>query len=162
MELALIHYFRREYDAAVDQYEKTLELDPNYYQARFLLALAYMQKGRLDEAVAELQKAADISGRNPRVVAYLGYAYARASKRREAQNVLDELKARSANAYVSSYVFAIVYLGLGDRDRAFEWLEKTVPEHDDKLLFLKVEPVMDDLRSDPRFEDLVRRVGLVP
>jgi serine/threonine-protein kinase len=162
MELALIHYFRREYDAAVDQYEKTLELDPNYYQARFLLALAYMQKGRLDEAVAELQKAADISGRNPRVVAYLGYAYARASKRREAQNVLDELKARSANAYVSSYDFAIVYLGLGDRDRAFEWLEKTVPEHDDKLLFLKVEPVMDDLRSDPRFEDLVRRVGLVP
>ena len=158
--LGWIHYFRREYDWAIEQYGQTLDMDPNNQPARFRLGLAYVQKGMLDQAIAELEKAVSLSARNARHVAFLGYAYALSGRRGEAQQLLNELQVRSSLAYVCSYDIAIIHLGLGDKKRALEWLEKTDQERDDWLLQIKVEPVMDDLRSDLRFQDLVRRVRL--
>ena len=157
--LGWIHYFRREYDASIEQYGQTLEMDPNNQPARFRLGLAYLQKGMLDQAIAELEKAVSLSGRNARHVAFLGYAYALFGRRGEAQRLLTELQVRSRHAYVCSYDIAIIYLGLGDNEHALEWLEKTDQERDDWLLQIKVEPVMDKVRSDPRFQGLVRRIG---
>ena len=156
------HYFRREYDEAIEQYGQTLDMDPNNQPARFRLGLAYLQKGMPDRAVAELQRAANLSGGNARHVAFLGYAYALSGERGKAERLLNELQARSRQTYVCPYDIAIIHLGLGDKERALEWLEKTDRERDDWLLQLKVEPVMDSLRSEPRFRDLVRRVGLLP
>lgn len=155
-----IHYFRREYDQAIEQYGQTLEMDPNNQPARFRLGLAYVQKGMLDQAIAELERAVSLSGRNARHVAFLGYAYALSGNRGKAQQLLTELQVRSRQTYVCPYDMAIIHLGLGDKERALEGLEKTDQERDDWFLQLKVEPVMDNLRSDPRFQDLVRRVGL--
>ncbi|HEX6624170.1 MAG TPA: tetratricopeptide repeat protein [Pyrinomonadaceae bacterium] len=154
------HYFRREYDEAIEQYGQTLDMDPNNQPARFRLGLAYMQKGMPDRAVAELQRAANLSGGNARHVAFLGYAYALSGEWGKAERLLNELQTRSRQTYVCPYDIAIIHLGLGDKERALEWLEKTDRERDDWLLQLKVEPVMDSLRSEPRFRDLVRRVGL--
>jgi serine/threonine-protein kinase len=154
-----IHYFRREYDQAIEQYGQTLEMDSNNQPARFRLGLAYLQKGMLDQAIAELQMTVSLSGRNSRHLAFLGYAFALSGKRGKAQELLTELQMRAKQTYVCSYDIAIIQLGLGDKDRALDALEQTDPERDDWLLQLKVEPVMDNLRSDPRFQELVRRVG---
>jgi DNA-binding winged helix-turn-helix (wHTH) protein/TolB-like protein/lipoprotein NlpI len=158
--LGWIYYYRREYDQAIEQFRQALEVDPNLYSARFKLGLAYLQKGMFDEAVAELRKTVSQSGGNARHVAFLGYAYARSGRRGEAQQLLNELQAKSGRAYVPHYDLAIIHLGLGDKERALELLGQAEQERDDWLLFLKVEPVMDSLRSDPRFQDLLRRVGL--
>ena len=94
--------------------------------------------------------------------AALGHAYALAGKRAEAQRVLDDLLALSKQRFVSPYDISLVHLGLGEKDKAFEWLQKAVAERVGLLVYLKVDPLFDPLRSDPRFQDLLRRMGLPP
>jgi serine/threonine-protein kinase len=157
------HYMTaRQFDLAIEQFRKSLEMDPNYGLAHWYLGLAYAQKGKYPEAEEEMRKAKELLTDNMAVEADTGYVYALSGKKDEALKVIDELKELSKRKYVSSYNVAMIYIGLKEKDRAFEWLENAYQERSDLLVYLKVEPRLDSLRSDPRFADLVRRVGLPP
>ncbi|MGH9846453.1 MAG: tetratricopeptide repeat protein, partial [Blastocatellia bacterium] len=151
--------FARRYDQAIEQYRKTIEMDPQFVLARWYLGLAYMYKGQYSAAITEFQQVV-ASSRSPNHFATLGYAYAAAGRRSEAIKALDELKELSKQRYVPSSFIACIYVGLGEKDLAFAWMEKAYEEHDYKLNFLKVDPIFDSLRSDPRFNDLLRRMKL--
>jgi tetratricopeptide (TPR) repeat protein len=153
-------YFFREFDAAITQLEATLELDPNYILAHFVLGQAYTQRGRLAEGIAQLRRAAELSGRLPPVLSSLGYSYALAGETDQAHAILKELIETSVKKYVSAYDLALINIGLGQKDAAFELLRDAVEERCGWLIFLKIEPVLDSIRSDPRFKDLIRAVGL--
>src|SRR5262249_44657510 len=154
-------YFARNYDRAIELYRKTIELDRNFIQAHIWLGEAYVQKALYPEAVAELQDAVALSGENHSVLAALGHAYAVSGKRAEALQTLNRLRELSKQTYVSPFGVASIYAGLGQKDQTFEWLEKAYAERHSYLIFLKVEPIWDSLRSDPRFTDLLRRMRLV-
>jgi serine/threonine protein kinase/Tfp pilus assembly protein PilF len=157
--VGLVLYLARQYDRAIEEHLRTLELDPNFAHTRFCLGLAYLQKSMFDEAIAELQASLAIFEDNPRAAAVLAYAYAISGKRSEAQALFDDLKDRSLRQYIAPYLISLICTGLGDHDQAFAWLEKGCDERDLGLVWLKVEPLADSLRSDPRFEKLLRRVG---
>jgi serine/threonine protein kinase len=160
VHLGWYYLFTRKYDQAIEQLQKTLELDPNFILAHMFLGQAYQQKGMMDEAIREFQEALSLSGRNPVYLGGLGQAYALAAKRREAMGVLEELKKQSRQRYVAARATAEVYIGLAERDQAFFWLGKAIEERDGWLVHLRGDPRYDALRSDPRFADLVRRIGL--
>jgi len=160
VHLGWYYLFTRKYDLAIEQLQKTLELDPNFILARMFLGQAYQQKGMMDEAIREFQEAASLSGRNPVYLGGLGQTYALAAKRREAMGVLEELKKLSKQRYVAARAIAEVYIGLDERDQAFFWLQKAFEERDGWLIHLGGDPRYDPLRSDRRFADLLRRIGL--
>ena len=135
-------------------------MDPNFPYPHEFLGCAYEQKGRHDDAIAEFNRALTLSGGKPVYVAYLGHSYARLGRRDEAQRRLDELTARVGQRGISPYFIAIIYLGLGEKNRALEWLEKAYADRSGSLLQLKVDPIFDSLRAEPRFDELVRKVGL--
>jgi serine/threonine protein kinase/Flp pilus assembly protein TadD len=161
-ELGLAFYYARDYDQAIEQFQKTLELDQNFPPAHYLLPAAYEQKGMYSEAIAEFKKAIPLTGGSEWSFTRgaLGHIYAVVGKKSEARAVLDELKQMSQQEYVPADSIALVYAGLGEKDQAFAWLEKAYGERSFGMAYLKVEPRWDSLRSDPRFADLVRRVGL--
>jgi len=155
------HYlYARQYDQAIEQFRKTLELDPAFPQSQRYAAWAYLQKGMRQEAIASLRAALGQLGRNPEVEGELGHALGVAGRRAEALAVLEGLRQLSSTRYVSPYSVALVHAGLGDRDQALAWLEKAYVERSDYMPYLNREPMLDGLRSDPRFAALVRRVGL--
>jgi serine/threonine protein kinase/Tfp pilus assembly protein PilF len=153
-------YQARQYDQAIEQCQKTLEMDPNFAQAHLALGMAYEQKARYEEAIAALQKATTLSPSNPFIVSALGHAYAVSGQPREAMKILHQLQDLSQRRYISPHEMAIIYAGLGEKDQAFAWLEKAYADRVWRLPFLKVEPRFDSLRSDPRFQDLLRRMKL--
>ena len=146
-------------DEALASLQKTFELDPNFWFAHLFASSAYIEKGMFAEAVAEARKASDLFSPSTHPIAFLGYALAKSGKQAEARTVLEELLKRSAEHYVPPYHIALVYNGLGQRAEALAWLERGYRERDPKMVFLKVEPKWNNLRDDPRFQDLVRRVG---
>ena len=158
--LGMTLYRARRYDEAMGACQKALELDPNLPNALWFQALADEQKRRLPEAIAKLKKAVSLSDA-PLFRALLANAYALAGERAKALNFLDELTALSQQRYVSPLDFAVVYTGLGDRNSAFQWLEKAFQERTMRIQELP-EPIFDSLRSDLRFPDLMRRIGLPP
>ncbi len=162
MDAGLPYYYARQYDRAIEHYRKTLEMDANFGHAHFCLGWAYEQKGLHEEAIAELQKASELSGRSIGIMAALGRALAVAGRRREAQEILGELEEISKQQYVFPYDMAIVYAGLGEPDQAFEWLGKAFAERDVGVIWIKVDPMLDSLRADVRFVDLLRRAGFTP
>ena len=135
-------------------------MDPNNWAAHLILGRVYTQRGQLPEALAELQKAKQAESREPDITASLGLAYALAGKEVEARRILAELEDQSKREYVPSDNMALVCLGLGERDRAFAWLEKAFAQRSAFLVWLNVFPELDSIRSDQRFQQLVRRVGL--
>jgi len=150
-------------DLAIEQLRKTLEIDPNFAFAHCFLGYAYLRKGAFAEAIAEFQRAITLSPNITQYKAGLGHAYGRAGKSAEARKLLSELKQRSKQRYVSWCDFAAIYAGLGEKDQAFAFLEKAYEQRDTRVvLWGKVHPLLDPLRSDPRFQDLLRRVGLPP
>ena len=153
-------YFARDYSQSLEQLRKTLDLDKNFALAHVFLGQVYEQNKMFEEAIAEFQKGSDLSDGSTYARARLGYAYAVAGKASEAQKVLGELKYLSNRKYVSAYDIALIHLGLGEKDQAFAWLERAYEERCPTLEFLKVEPSLDPLRSDPRFADLLRRMNL--
>jgi tetratricopeptide (TPR) repeat protein len=153
------YYFARRYDQAVAQLQKTLDLDDNFWVARFWLGWTYANVGRLTEALAELQTARRLDN-NLEIVAALGFTHGRAGRRPEAQQVLDELEQLSRTRYVSPMLPALTLTGMGEHDRAFAWLERGYADGAQMMSELQVEPAFDPLRADPRFADLLRRVGL--
>jgi TolB-like protein/Flp pilus assembly protein TadD/predicted Ser/Thr protein kinase len=148
----------RRYDEGIQMLHKALQLDPNFHEAIYSLALAYLQKGMVGEAIAQLRRAIDLSPHDARNLGALGQAYALSGRRDEAGKFLKELK-ESSNGWSVLWI-AEVYAALGDKDQAFEWLEKAYRDRNFTFEFLKYEPYWDSLRSDPRFKDLLRRIGL--
>jgi serine/threonine protein kinase/Tfp pilus assembly protein PilF len=153
-------YFSRQYEQAVESLRKTLEIDAHFVFAHSMLGQSYLQLGRFQEAIAEFQTASQLSGASPPYHAMLGQAFAVAGNSIEAQKILNQLKEQSARSYVSPYCIAEIYLGLSDADQAIAWLEKAYDERARKLVMLKVEPEVDILRSDSRFENLLQRMNL--
>ena len=155
-----LYYRARRYDEAIAVCRQALELGPNYPNANWFMALALEKEGRIPEAITSLQSAVNYSGA-PLFLALLGHAYGLAGKKADALSTLEELKARSKKQYVSPFDFALVYTGLGDRDMAFQWLETSYSERVMRIQELN-EPHFDSLRGDPRYADLLRRIGLPP
>ena len=149
-ELGSPYFYMRQYDQAIENYRKALEMDPHNPLVTFALAVCYEQKGMFDEAVDVL------GGKQGSVSPALAYIYAVSGKRREAQNMLHALMKTPR----SPYLIAWVYAGLGDKDQAFASLEKAYEDRDEFMVMLKVDQLLDSLRSDPRFSDVLRRVGL--
>jgi serine/threonine-protein kinase len=158
VSLGWAYYFARDNDKAIIECKKALELDQNSTFAYRILGFAYLQRGKFNDAVAALKKAVKFSSGGLAFEAHLGYAYAMAGKTPSALKVLRELEKFARERYVSSYYFAVIYLGLGEIDKTFEWLEKSYEERSGFLPFIDVEPMLDPIRSDPRFADLQRRI----
>jgi TolB-like protein/DNA-binding winged helix-turn-helix (wHTH) protein/Tfp pilus assembly protein PilF len=151
----------RQYDRAILQEQKTIELDPNFPKAHQMLGLAYQQKAMYKKALSEFQIAISLDP-NPAYVANLAQALALAGKKKEALATLHRLTQMSSGMYVHPYSVALVYLALGDHDQSLAWLERSRSERCWILIYLNVDPRLDPLRSDPRFQAFQRRVGLSP
>jgi len=155
-----VYGWARQYDKAIEQLRKTLEMEPNFARTHLDLGGAYEYKGMFDEAIAEFQKARELGGENwPELRVPLQHAYEASGYRGYYQEQLRLLKKRSKQNYVAPATIAIIYARLGDKESAFTWLEKALQERTG-LFFIKVEPVYDPMRSDPRFRDLLHRAGL--
>jgi len=157
--VAFILYFGRRYDEAVDAGKKAIELDASSSVAHQRLGSAYEQKGRFPEAVAEFKKAVDGSHRVQLAVSSLAHVFALAGERTEAERLLAELQARSKSEYVSSYLIAQIYIALGEKELAFKSLERAYAERSIDLVLAKVDPRLDPLRDDPRYLELLKRIG---
>lgn len=153
------YYFARRYEAAADLLRKALELNPDFFLLHFRLGQVYLQQKKNDQAIGEMVKAVTLSGRSTEVLAGLAQTYAAAGEVGPMQDILEELKQRSRDRYVQPYYLARVYASLGDKELTLAWLEKAYRERSVDLIELKIEPAFDGLRSDPRFVDLLRRVG---
>ena len=154
-----ILFFAEKPDESLDQLNKTIDLNPNFWLSHLFVSAVYIEKGMFAEAAAEARKAGDISG-NSLSEAYRAYALAKWGKGAEARAVLDELLQQSKTHYVAPYSFAIVYNGLGESDKALDYLEKGFAEKNVLMVFLKVEPKWNNLRMEPRFIELVKRMRL--
>jgi serine/threonine protein kinase/lipopolysaccharide biosynthesis regulator YciM len=161
-DVALIFYIARQYDRAIEQSRNVIEMDPNFGVAHFVLGLAYEQKKSYKDAIQELQQGISASGGITVMTGALGHTYAVSGNRDKALTVLNELKELSKRRYVSPYSIAIVYIGLGEKDQAFEWLQKAYEDRSVWLihLHLKVDPRLDSLRRDARFKALLKKMGL--
>ena len=159
--LAEAYYYARQYDRSLEAFRKTLELDQESALTHLWIGTLYQQKSMYSEAIAEYERARQIED-SPWVLASLGNGYAVAGRTADARKVLSALDAMSKQRYVSPYNNALIYVGLGEKDQAFAWLNKADEERNDYLVYLKVEPLFDSLRSDPRFSELMKRVGLQP
>jgi len=149
----------RHFDEAIEQLRRVIAMDQDNYQAHWFLGHTYAATGRFGEAIATSEKAAALS-RTPGALGFLGMCYGLAGRKAQANKILNELLELSQRRYVTPPALANVYIGLGDKDQAFFWLEKAYQERSYYLAFLKVFPGDDSLRSDPRFDDLLRRMGL--
>jgi DNA-binding winged helix-turn-helix (wHTH) protein/tetratricopeptide (TPR) repeat protein len=153
-------YFAGRYDEAIEQCRWTIEMDPNFAVAHWHLGLAYEQKEMFDKAIAEFQKATTLSGGSALLKACLGHAYAKANRIDEATKIMAELNELSQQRYVSSYERAAISVALGDERQSFELLERAYGEHSFHMVYLKVWPQFNPVRNDPRFQDLIQRLGL--
>jgi TolB-like protein/Tfp pilus assembly protein PilF len=161
-DLGLCYYFTRRYDQAIEQYRRALEIDPSFSYAHLFLGWAYIQKAQYAEALAEFQNEKEYSGGwDPVVVdTWIGIASAKMGDEIKANKILDELQETSKLTYVSSYHIGFLHYVLGQTDQAFEWLEKAYEERDFWLCWLNIEPIFDDVRSDPRYLGLIQKLKL--
>jgi TolB-like protein/DNA-binding winged helix-turn-helix (wHTH) protein/Tfp pilus assembly protein PilF len=156
-------YMARRYDDAVEQIRKSIELDPRFAHSHAWLGKAYLQKGMLREGLAELQEAASLpAGDSPLYAPWIAYAYALSGKRAEAYRLIDIMKANLKTSLAKPFGIAVVYCGLKQKDQALAWLEKAYQERNTGIFTCTVEPAFDWLRSDPHFQDLLRRRPLSP
>jgi len=153
-------YMARQYDQAISQLRNTLEMDPDFALPRMVLGQAYEQKGMAPQAIAELQKAVANSHDSPPMLGSLGHAFALAGNKAEAEKILALMLEQSKKRYVSPFYVAIVYAGLHENEKAMDWLEKACADRSNAIIFLKVDPDFDGLRSNPRFQALLRRLAL--
>jgi TolB-like protein/Flp pilus assembly protein TadD len=156
-DLGVVYTFARQYDKAIEQLRKTIEMDPRFYYAHWRLGRALQLKVHLKEAIAEYRKAVELND-DPAVVALLGQAYARAGQREEAKKTLADLSDDTKSRYVRAYSFALIYLALGNKERAIDELERAYCERAGDITFIKIDPLLDDLRGNPRFEALAQKV----
>jgi len=152
-------YLAREYDQAIEQLRNTIDMDPDFVLPHLVLGQAYEQKKMYDQAITELRRAVDISQNSPPPVAALARAYAVSGRTTEARKLLDQLMEQSKRRYVSPFYMAIVYAGLGENDQALDWIEKAYKDRSNAIVFAKVDPQLDTLRSTPRFQSLLHRLA---
>src|SRR5437879_136515 len=157
-DLGSNYCFARRYDEAIAQLRKTLEMDPGFYIAHIVLSQALDAKGARDAAIVEYQKARTLND-DPSVLGLLGRAYGLSGNKMEAKKILDQLKELSKERYVSAYSFGLVYLGLGDKEQALRWLEQSYQDRaGSDIGYIRVDPLLDPLRGDPRFEALAEKI----
>jgi len=159
MNLATTYFLRAEYDRAIKHLQKSGELEPNYMPTHFLLGLIYIQQGRLEAAIEEFQFIYKLDEEAYLALGFMGYAHALANQRAEAETVLNVLHEISHRKYVSPYSILVIHLGLGPQERVFELLEQLYEEGNDWLVWLKVSPELKSVRNDPRFKNLLMRLG---
>ena len=152
-------YLAREYDQAIEQLRNTIDMDPDFVLPHLVLGQAYEQKKMYDQAITELRRAVDISQSSPPAVAALARTYAVSGRTTEARKLLDQLMEQSKRRYVSPFYVAIVYAGLGENDQALDWIEKAYKDRSNAIVFAKVNPQLDTLRSTPRFQSLLHRLA---
>ena len=157
-DMGWLSFFARRHDRAIEQLRKTIEMDPNFALAYWLLGLNKEQKGQLEEAIAEFRKAVSLSQDIPFALASLGHVLGRSGKRDEAVAALEELLRLSSRRYVSPHSIATVYVGLGQTNEALEWLNRAADERSNWIIFLNVDPVFDPLRDEPRFRKIAERL----
>lgn len=158
--VAWIYYFARQYDQAIKQFKKTIDMDSNFAVAHLRLGRTYMQKGMYEEALAEFQEAITLSGGSTDMIAALAHAQAVSGRKNLAEQTLQQLIEIAKEKYVSTYEIAIIYLGLDQKEHALDLLEKSYDERSSYLVYLRVDPRLDPLRSDSRFETLLKKMNL--
>jgi TolB-like protein/Flp pilus assembly protein TadD len=157
-DVGVDHFYARRYDEAIAQLRKTLEMDSGYYFAHVILGQALEMKGARDAAIAEYQKARALND-DPSVLGLLARVYGLSGNKTEAEKILNQLNELSTQRYVAAYSFALVYLGLGDKDEALRWLEKSYQDRaGSDIGYMRVDPLLDPLRSEPRFEALAEKI----
>jgi tetratricopeptide (TPR) repeat protein len=154
------YFFARDYDQAIQHFQLALNLYPDYIRAHYYLGRAYVQKRMFEEAVTEFNAAIDISNGESNYVAALGYAFAAEGKRMQAEEILEKLNVLSQNTIVSSLSLAMIYSALGDKEQALDRIEKGIEEREEKVAYIKVDPAFDSLHAEPRFIDVLKKIGL--
>jgi tetratricopeptide (TPR) repeat protein len=158
--VGLVHYYAREYEKAEDIFLQTLEVESNFAVAHFFLGQTYTQQKLFENALEEFEEANKLFGGSTNMLATYGTAEALAGKKVDAEKMLDSLLNTLKQKYVSAYDIAMIYTGLGDTEKAFEWLEKAIEEHSYLLIYLDVDPILDSLRTDKRFDVLRKKMSL--
>ena len=158
--LGLMLYFDNQYEKAVDQFHRVLDLNPDFYVAHWELGLAYEQQGKYEKARSEFQKARSLSPANTTILESIGEIDAFSGHKDEARKILDQLTRLSTHEFVSTYVLAELHLALGNKDEALNALEKACAERDSNLIYVNADPALSPLHSDPRFQNLIKRIGL--
>ncbi len=156
--VALSYYFARQYDQALEQSRKAVDLDPTFIQAHRWLGLSYAEKGKFPEAIDEFKLTVKLSPGNLSYLTNLARLYAWAGKEAEARQALAEVKELSKTQFIGAWPIGLIYSALGDKDEAFAWMDRAYDERSSWLLSVRVNPWLEPLRSDPRFDELVRRV----
>jgi len=158
-DLAAAFYYARQYDRSENQLENLLDLNSNFVRARVLLAKVLAEKTEYSKAIEMARSAVELSGDDPVAVAALAHILALAKQSREANEILDDLQRSRKRRYISAGNIATIYIGLDKKQLAFDWLEKAYQNKDIEIVWLRVSPVFDPLRSDPRFTKLLERVN---
>jgi serine/threonine protein kinase/Tfp pilus assembly protein PilF len=159
-QIGYIHYFHHDFDRAVKQFERVVALEPSFAFAHYALGDVCTQKGQYDRAFAEFNRAVELGGRSVNHIGVLGYAYGRSGNRERAEAHLHELAVRAQYGYVSAMWTAMIYLGLGEFEKLFEWLGRAFEERDGSLILITAAVEFDPVRDHPRFEALLRKMGL--
>jgi TolB-like protein/Flp pilus assembly protein TadD len=159
-QIGYVHHFRHDLDRAIAQFENVVALEPSFAFAHYALGDACTQRGQYGRAIEEFTKSIELGGRSVNHVGVLGYTYARSGNRDRAREHLEELTARAADGYVSPMWFALVHLGLSDRDRLFDWLNRAFEERDGSLILVTAAVEFDPVREDPRFNLLLDKMGV--
>jgi TolB-like protein/tetratricopeptide (TPR) repeat protein/predicted Ser/Thr protein kinase len=160
LALGYHYYYARQYPQAIEQCQKTIAMDAAAPAAHVFLGRAYLEKPSYPEAIAEFQKALQLSDGDTNELAALGLAMAASHQPPAARRILDQLKERSKQTYVQPMWLAVICLALGDKDQAFDWMQKAYDDHSAWLVYLKVDPLFDSVRQDGRFIELLHRIGL--
>ncbi len=157
--VGVVLYYTRQYDLAIEHFRKTLEMDENFAMTHYFLGQTYAQKGQFHAALDEVRQALRLFGDSPDLFAGVGYAAAVAGKKDVAEKVITALKTTAQTEYVSPYYLAAIYAGMGEREHAFAWLDKAYRERAYQLLYVYVDPMMDPVRTDPRYADLLKKMN---
>ncbi len=158
--VGVCHYLARRYDVAIEEYQKALELGPNFTAGHWHAGWAFEQTGRYEEAIAHAQRAVDLSGGSPTYIASLAHAYAIAGNPEEARKILEQLDEQSRTRHVSAYHVAVIHGALGDIDEGFRWLDLALEEQSPWIGYMRVDPRLDPFRADPRFDTLLQKARL--
>jgi serine/threonine-protein kinase len=160
-DLAVIHFYRRDFETALEQCDHTIELNPHFAPAYWILGVIQEQRKDFDESAAAFQRAVYLSPQTPRMHGALGRTFALAGRKKQALEVLKKLETYAKERYVSPLEFAWIQFALGDIDLGFRWMQKALEDRSFDLISIKVDPRFDPLKGDPRFEAIARRMGVV-
>ncbi len=159
-DLGVIYSWAGNLEKAAEQMHRTIEMDPSFAPAYWTLGRVYMEMGMYDEAIAELEKSIKMPGGNHYVPGSLGFAYARSGRRDEAIRQLDKIMELSLSEDVPAFTISLIHAGLGNEEETLDWLEKSCNDHEFPVVLINIELWMDDFRSNPRFTEIIRKVGL--